>query len=96
MAPRFDPDALTIEVSVADLIDRSQLRSLGFANRGGYERMWVGQAIHGRYQDQALIDDPTYRREVSLEVCFPHRGWEVTVRGRADGLRRAALECADG
>jgi len=88
MAPRFDPDALTIELSVADLIDRSQLRSLGFANRGGYERMWVGQAIHGRYQDRALIDDPTYRREVHLEVCFPHRGWEVTVRGRADGVRR--------
>ena len=88
MAPRFDPDELALELSVADLIDTAQLRSLGFAGRGGYERMWVGQAIHCRYQDAAEAADPSYRREVPLEVTFPHRGWSVTVRGRADGLRR--------
>ena len=88
MPPRFDPEALTLDISVADLIDTAQLRSLGFANRGGYERMWVGQAIHSRYQDAATMADPSYRREVSLEHSFTHRGWEVTLRGRADGLRR--------
>ena len=88
MAPRFDPDNLALELSVADLIDKSQLRSLGFAGRGGYERLWVGQAIHCRYQDAAQSADSTYRREVPIELTFIHRGWRITVRGRADGLRR--------
>jgi hypothetical protein len=88
MAPRFDADELRLELSVADLLERNLLRSLGFANRGGYERLWLGQAIHSRYQEQALAEDPTYQREVPLTATFPHRGWEVTVQGRADGLRR--------
>ncbi len=88
MAPRFDFDALSLELSVADLLEQRLLASLGFANRGGYERMWLGQAIHSRYQEQALAEDPTYRREVCIEHAFQHRGWEVRVRGRIDGLRR--------
>ncbi len=88
MAPRFDPESLTLDLSVADLLDASPTRSLGFANRGGYERMWLGQAIHGRYQEQALESDPTYRREVVVRWAFVHRGWQVRVQGRIDGLRK--------
>ncbi len=90
MAPRFDADELRLELSVADLLERNLLRSLGFANRGGYERLWLGQAIHSRYQEQALAEDPTYRREVALDATFDHRGWEIHVQGRADGLRKMA------
>lgn len=88
MAPRFNPENLTLDLSVADLLDAPLLRSLGFSSRGGYERLWLGQAIHGRYQEQRLADDPSYRREVVLSYSFPHRGWKVTVQGRADGLRK--------
>jgi DNA excision repair protein ERCC-2 len=88
MAPRFNPDCLTLDLSVADLLEGSMMRSLGFSSRGGYERMWLGQAIHGRYQEQALEGDPTYRREVVISHTFEHRGWRVTVQGRADGIRR--------
>jgi DNA excision repair protein ERCC-2 len=88
MAPRFDPESLTLDLSVADLLEGPMLRSLGFSSRGGYERMWLGQAIHGRYQEQALEEDPSYRREVCISYTFEHRGWKVTVQGRADGLRR--------
>ena len=88
MAPRFDPDTLTLDLSVADLLDAPLTRSLGFANRGGYERLWLGQAIHGRYQEQKLADDPSYRREVVVRHSFDHRGWTVRVQGRIDGLRR--------
>ena len=88
MAPRFNPENLTLDLSVADLLDAPLLRSLGFSSRGGYERLWLGQAIHGRYQEQRLADDPSYRREVVLSHSFPHRGWKVTVQGRADGLRK--------
>ncbi len=88
MAPRFDSIHRTLKLAVADLLDAQLLRSIGFANRGGYERMWLGQAIHSRYQEQALDEDPTYRREVVVEHTFEHRGWEVTIHGRVDGLRR--------
>ena len=90
MAPRFDPHELTLELAVADLLDSRLMRSLGFANRGGYERMWLGQAIHSRYQEEALHEDPTYRREVVVRHTFDHRGFKVTIHGRLDGLRRDA------
>ena len=88
MAARFDNDALTLDLSVADLLDRRSAGSIGFANRGGYERLWLGQAIHSRYQEEALEGDPSYRREVWLRHEMQHRGWRVTVSGRLDGLRR--------
>ncbi len=88
MPPRFDAESLTLELAVADLLDHELARSIGFANRGGFERLWLGQAIHGRYQEEALAADPTYRREVALRVEFPHRGWNVVLSGRLDGLRR--------
>ena len=76
MPPRFDPEALTLDLSVADLLE-GPLRSLGFSSRGGYERMWLGQAIHGRYQEESLASDPSYRREVVVSYSFEHRGWTV-------------------
>ncbi len=88
MPARFDPDALTLDLSVADLLDRQSASSIGFANRGGYERLWLGQAIHSRYQEEALAADPTYRREVWLRHELSHRGWRVSISGRLDGLRR--------
>ena len=88
MPPSFDDEKSRIELSVADLIEREASGSLGFGQRGGYERMWLGQAIHSRYQGEAEERDPTYRREVALNGHLVHRGWEILVRGRADGLRR--------
>jgi DNA excision repair protein ERCC-2 len=87
MPPRFDGETLTLELAVADLLEGSLLRSLGFANRGGYERLWLGQAIHSRYQEKQLADDVTYRREVVVRTTFEQRGWQVSVQGRIDGLR---------
>ncbi len=66
MPPRFDAETNRLELAVADLLDTKLLRSIGFANRGGYERMWLGQAIHSQYQEQALAEDPSYRREVGV------------------------------
>ncbi len=88
MPPRFDTAKRTLDLSVADLLDATLTRSLGFANRGGYERLWLGQAIHSRYQERSLESDPTFRREVGIVHRFEHRGWQVTVQGRIDGIRR--------
>jgi len=89
MPPRFDSDTLTLELSVADLLDPQLARSIGFGNRGGYERLWLGQAIHGRYQEAALASDATYRRELVVRAELDHRGWKVVLSGRLDGLRRS-------
>ena len=90
MAPRFDFEERTLELAVADLLDARLRRNLGFVNRGGYERLWMGQAIHSRYQEEALAESPAYQREVPVSVELDHRGWRVTVQGRIDGLRQAA------
>jgi DNA excision repair protein ERCC-2 len=88
MTVRFDSENRSLELSVGDLIDSSLARHLGFANRGGHERKWLGQAIHSRYQEQSLHQDPTYQREVSVSTELAHRGWKVAVQGRIDGLRK--------
>src|SRR6185503_12230970 len=88
MPARFDPDLLRVELSVADLLERELVGSLSFNQRGGYERLWLGQAIHSRYQEAALAADPSYRREVAVAAELTHRGWQVLLRGRLDGLRR--------
>ena len=62
--PRFDAENLVLELSVGDVIEASGARNLGFGQRGGYERMWLGQAIHSRYQEDARESDSSYRREV--------------------------------
>jgi DNA excision repair protein ERCC-2 len=90
VAPRFDGERLSLDLSVADLLEGAAQRHLGFANRGGYERLWLGQAIHSRYQEEKLAADGSYRREVHLSLTFGHRGWDVTIHGRADGVRRDA------
>ncbi len=90
MPPRFDERNLTLDLAVADLLDAQLRRNLGFANRGGYERLWLGQAIHSRYQERALAEDPAYRREVPVSLELEHRGWRVRIDGRIDGLRGSA------
>ncbi len=89
MPPRFDADALTLRLSVADLLDPKIGRHLGFTQRGGRERMWLGQAIHSKYQEEALATDGRYEKEVALRLELEHRGWRVVLEGRADGLRPA-------
>ena len=88
MAVRFDDDARSLRLSVADLLEREVRGSLGFALRGGFERMWLGQAIHSAYQTRALEADASYRREVWLDLPLVTLGWEVHLVGRIDGLRR--------
>src|SRR5262245_32832237 len=88
MPPHFDGDRLRVELSVADLLERELVGSLSFGQRGGFERLWLGQAIHSRYQEATLAADPTYRREVVVWAELSHRGWQVILRGRLDGLRR--------
>jgi hypothetical protein len=61
------------------------VRHIGFGNRGGYERLWLGRRSTTHYQEEALAEDATYRREVAMAAEIEHRGWQVRVQGRIDG-----------
>jgi DNA excision repair protein ERCC-2 len=48
---------------------------------------WLGQSLHRTYQESASAADPDFEAELALEERFDHRGWQITLRGRADGVR---------
>ena len=62
-------------------------RSPGFGGRGGSHGAWLGQALHTEYQRDAARSDASFEAEVALHETLSHRGWQVTLRGRADGVR---------
>lgn len=90
MAPRFDAQRRRLELAVADLLDRSVLGRIGFSNRGGYERLWLGQALHSTLQKRRLAEDASYQPEVAVRLELRHREWNVGISGRIDGLRQEA------
>jgi DNA excision repair protein ERCC-2 len=83
---RADPSQRTLEIGVTELLLGAG-RIPGFAGRGGAHASWLGHALHLEYQRAAEQADPRFEAEVSLRETFAHRGWQVTLRGRADGIR---------
>ncbi len=88
MAPRFDYPRRRLELAVSDLVETHLLARIGFANRGGFERLWLGQALHTAYQKVAGQGDATFLREEPIRIELVHQGWTVGISGRIDGLRR--------
>lgn len=62
----------------------------GLAGRGAGLGAWLGQSLHVAYQRRASDEDPAFEAEVPLQETFDHRGWRVSLRGRADGVRPEA------
>ena len=82
-----------LRVAATDLARRAAGLRLGFAGRGGWQRAWLGQSAHAAYQQRAQLADPHFEREVSLDHSLAVGAWQVTVHGRADGIRE---ELQDG
>lgn len=59
----------------------------GFAGRGGAQAAWLGRSLHVAYQERAREEDPAFEAELPLHETFSHRGWQISLRGRADGVR---------
>ncbi len=57
------------------------------AARGAGLAAWLGQSLHRAYQADASAADSDFEAELALEEHLVHRGWQVTLRGRADGVR---------
>jgi DNA excision repair protein ERCC-2 len=84
-ATRADPAARTLEIGVTELLLGPE-RQAAFSG-GGAHAVWLGQVLHAEYQREAACADPAFEAEVPLREVLSHRGWTVTVRGRADGVR---------
>ncbi len=87
---RFDLAERTLRIAVTELLEEPSRAGLGFRRSGGMGRLWLGQALHARFQAAAAAEDPSYQKEVSLQLGLQHAGWEVHLHGRADGIRESA------
>jgi DNA excision repair protein ERCC-2 len=86
---RADPVTRTLEIGVTELL-LGPSRRPGFAALGGAHGAWLGQFLHAEYQRQAASEDASFEAELSLRETLAHRGWTITLRGRADGVRAEA------
>jgi DNA excision repair protein ERCC-2 len=76
-----------LRVSVTELVARAGSGDLGLGAPGVAERLALGSLLHRLHQERACAADPSYRSEVRLAASLLHRGREVRIEGRADGLR---------
>jgi DNA excision repair protein ERCC-2 len=54
------------------------------------QRLWEGQALHAQVQAASATGDHSYRSEVPLQLRLDHAGWQISLHGRADGIREDA------
>lgn len=88
--------AQQLRVAATDLARRAAGLRFGFAGRGGWQRAWLGQSAHAAYQQRAQQADPLFETEVSLRLSLAVGAWNVTIHGRADGVREELFEGAPG
>ncbi|HKB80778.1 MAG TPA: hypothetical protein VKH35_13780, partial [Thermoanaerobaculia bacterium] len=95
---RVDHDQRQVFCSVGDLVHPATDRRIGVERGDGFRRMWLGQDVHTRRAEMRAADDANYRAEVHVVHRRKHRGWDITVTGRIDGLsvdspaRRVGIE----
>lgn len=75
-----------IKISVRHLVEfifRSGDLTSGGSRKASLDAMQAGSRIHRRIQRSMGVD---YKEEVSLKHNFHHKGYDVIVEGRADGI----------
>jgi DNA excision repair protein ERCC-2 len=79
---RADPIRRTLELGVTELV----LGAERFGSDGaGLHGARLGQLLHAEYQRTAGAR-PGFEPEVPVHEALSHRGWSITLRGRADGV----------
>jgi len=81
-----DLDACRVSAAVGDLVGDESTRAIGLGGTG-LSRMWIGQEIHRRIQQELAASEPGYRSEVPVEMELDIDGWTVAITGRADGVQ---------
>jgi DNA excision repair protein ERCC-2 len=85
MAPLVDASRRRIVANVRDLVGEPAQRAIGLSG-SGLSRLWIGQELHRRVQDEMMATEPGYRAEVHAEAELEVDGWTVVISGRADGV----------
>jgi len=88
VAITIDMAARRIEAAVGDLLADQDQRVIGLAGTG-LTRLWIGQELHGRLQQELSAEDPDYRAEVPVAAELEVDGWTLRLSGRADGVQYA-------
>lgn len=84
----IDEDLKEIHLSVTDLVTEGEKISIGFSGSEGYQRLWVGQALHTRYLEEQIYKNEDFQKEVTIKHQFEVQGWKVYLQGRIDGIKR--------
>jgi len=83
----IDLESRSFAASVTDLVGESGNRAIGL-NGSGLSRLWIGQELHRRVQEELAAVSPGFEAEVPVRFETVVDGWRVTVVGRADGVIR--------
>jgi len=81
---RIDLARKTITVSPATLLGGAS-RRIGFDRGEGFERLWIGQAVHRRVLGDFQDSIPGYHTEKGVKLTFPVDDFTATFEGRLDG-----------
>lgn len=84
MTLRIDLASRLLTVSPAALLGGGG-RRIGFDRSEGFERLWIGQAVHRRVLSGEAEKIPGYVSEKSVRFTFPVDDFTVTFEGRVDG-----------
>ena len=88
MAIRFDDDRRRVVLGVRDLVEVGP-RTGDLQLRPAWSlrtRAAAGREVHQLTQAWRAEHDPAYSAEVSVSTTLVIRDWEVTIRGRLDGI----------
>jgi DNA excision repair protein ERCC-2 len=79
-----DLERKTITVSPATLL-AGAFRRIGFDRGDGFERLWIGQAVHRRVLGGFLESVKGYESERPVRLTFPVDDFTAVLEGRLDG-----------
>ena len=84
MALSIDLAAKTIALSPGALLAGNG-RRIGFDRGEGFERLWIGQAVHRRVLGGNLETVPGYAVEKAIRLSFAVDDYAAVLEGRLDG-----------
>ncbi|MFI5120048.1 MAG: helicase C-terminal domain-containing protein [Thermoanaerobaculia bacterium] len=84
MALTVDLAAKTITLSPGTLLGGVSRRA-GFDRGEGFERLWIGQAVHRRVLGENLANVPGYAVEKSIRLTYAVDDFTAVLEGRLDG-----------
>jgi DNA excision repair protein ERCC-2 len=79
-----DLERRLVTVSPGTLLSGA-FRRIGFDRGDGFERLWIGQAVHRRVLGSFLETVPGYAVERGIRLTFPVDDFTAVLEGRLDG-----------